>query len=91
MLDARLLYRAYQITGELNLGDVTAGLAQAAKELNHKFEDGELREYREFLGRHNASCLGGVYEEGYETFEAAFNQCLAENAAKEEEKDEESE
>ena len=89
MLDARLLYRAYQITGEFDLGDVTAGIAKAAQDVNHVLEDGEIREYGEFLGRHNnKDCLASVYKEGLEAFEAEFNNCLAEEAAREAAKNE---
>lgn len=63
-MKAEILYAAYeQVASTPEREDVSCGLAIAAERCGHTFEDGEMQEYRSFMGRHTKE-LSEAYQTG---------------------------
>ena len=63
-MKAEILYAAYeQVAATPEKEDVTCELAIAAERCGHTFADGEMQEYRSFLGRHTKE-LSEAYQTG---------------------------
>ena len=75
-MNSKILYAAYeQAASTPKQEDVSCGLAIAAERCGHTFADGEMQEYRSFLGRHTKELFEAYQTGDKQAFFDAVSDC----------------